>query len=85
MDRIMKAAEKIIKKDITSASSHEVCCLKKMTRIMNDDTHPLHPVLAQCESRRAASGRLLSLKSRTNRFRESFLPTAVRLFNCHQQ
>jgi len=55
--------------------------LKKIRAILGDPSHPLHAELAAHRTTRGTSGRLRSVKARTNRFLKSFLPSAIRLYN----
>ena len=50
--------------------------LKKLLSIMDRPDHPLHPVLDQQWS----SNRPVQLRRHKDRYRKSFLPTAVKLF-----
>ena len=50
-----------------------------LLNIMDNTNHPLHHTLAGQSSSR--SGRLLALRSRTERHRRSFVPSAIRLLN----
>ena len=47
-----------------------------ITKIVNDQTHPLHPYIAVLPH-----GRIRMLKCRTERFHKSFVPSAIKLFN----
>lgn len=51
----------------------------RTSSIMGNTSHPLHGVLAQQQS--TFSQRLITLKCSTERFRRSFIPTAIRCFN----
>jgi hypothetical protein len=52
---------------------------KKLTAIWNDDTHPLRP---EFDSRlNDRSGRIRVPRTRTNRYRQSFIPTAIQTHN----
>jgi len=50
---------------------------RKLYFVLENNKHPLHRILAG--QRSSCSERLISL--RTERFRKSFVPTAIRLFN----
>ncbi|KAL8566693.1 hypothetical protein ACOMHN_050342 [Nucella lapillus] len=57
----------------------EAKAISRLKAIQQDPSHPLcDTVLAQVSAR---SGRLVSFRARTDRLRDSFLPTAVRLTN----
>ena len=60
---------------------HEKRTLKRARRILRDTKHPLHGVLAGQRSERESSRRLRSLVARTDRYRQSFMPSAIRVFN----
>ena len=60
---------------------HQQRTLTRTRRILHDTKHPLYKVLAGQRSERGCSRRLRSLKTRTDRFQQSFVPTAIRVFN----
>lgn len=81
MNRIVKAASAVIGQDVTPLAAHYYqASVKKARGILEDDSHPLYPPLSACVSRRD-SGRLRSMRCRTSRFRDSFLPAAIRILN----
>jgi hypothetical protein len=81
MDKIVKAASAVIGQDVTPlADIYHQASAKKARSILDDVSHPLHPPLAACSSLRD-SGRLRSMRCRTSRFRDSFLPSAIRTLN----
>jgi len=51
---------------------------RKFYSVLENNKHPLHSILAGQSS---CSERLISVCCRTERFRRSFVPTAIRLFN----
>ncbi|KAL1276344.1 hypothetical protein QQF64_035967 [Cirrhinus molitorella] len=55
--------------------------LKKLTSMLDHDSHPLRDILLVLES--SFSRRLLHPQCVKERFRRSFLPAAVRLYNEH--
>ena len=55
--------------------------LRKVETILKNMDHPLHNTLM--DQRANGGGRLLSLRCRTERFRRSFVPTAIRLYNSY--
>ncbi|TWW61172.1 putative RNA-directed DNA polymerase from transposon BS [Takifugu flavidus] len=55
--------------------------LAKLTSIMNTPSHPLHETVGALSS--SFSSRLLHPRCKRERYRRSFIPTAVRLFNMH--
>ena len=81
LERITTTAGKVIGHEVSSLHNiYEEMAVKKLRRILHDEAHPLHAIAAGHTSRRDPD-RLLSMKSRTNRMRDSFLPTAIRLTN----
>ena len=82
LERVVSKAASIVGEELVPVSTWFTgAARKKLSKIQKDDRHPLHQVLASQESRREASRVLRSFNARTNRLRDSFLPTAVRLFN----
>jgi hypothetical protein len=82
LEKIVSRAATIIGTDLTTLESlFQAAALSKLRKVRADASHPLHPVLAACESKRESSQRLRSIKARTNRMKDSFLPTVVRLHN----
>ena len=80
LSKVTKTASKLIGQHVTDLQTlFEAKAVKRLRTILNDPTHPLCDVLLAQTS--ARSGRLISFRSRTNRFLRSFLPTAVRLRN----
>lgn len=77
LNKIIKQASKITGTDVKQL---ECLCndmlSKKLQCIMSDVTHPVHDAITVSKS-----GRLIQPKSKTNRFNNSFIPSAVRLFN----
>ena len=61
-------------------ATHEQRTVKRARRILRDTQHPMHSVLADQRSERGCSRRLRSLRARTDRFRQSFVPSAIRIF-----
>ena len=82
LEKVVKRAGAIIGSDLQPLSArYPSVALRKMSKIRSDDRHPLHQAFASCEPTREASRRLRCWRARTNRMRDSFVPTAVRLFN----
>ncbi|XP_070196526.1 uncharacterized protein [Littorina saxatilis] len=82
LGKIIRTAERIIKEELPSINSiYEKTAIRKLNKIRSDPSHPLHPVLTAQTPARSASRRLRSFKCRTNRFLDSYLPSAVRLLN----
>lgn len=53
------------------------CSDKKIIKVLKDPTHPLHTRITFSQR----SGRLLLIKAKTERYRKSFIPRAVRHFH----
>ena len=79
LERTNSLAGKIIgEEQLSLEKKNETNMKKKMTKILSD---PFHPMQTFIETSKRHPSRLISCKSRTDRFRNSFLPTAIRLFN----
>ena len=79
IDRLIKNASRTVQVQLpTLEELFKSRCLSMLNKILQDNTHPLHDnyILS------SRSGRLLSIKARTERFKNSFLPLSVRI--CHQ-
>ena len=79
LERLLKRAGSVI--GVRLDTLEEVvqrCTVKMFKTIMICPDHPLHSTFMD---RRGSSGRLLSLRCRTERFKRSFAPTAIRLCN----
>jgi hypothetical protein len=65
----------------TAVVSLEVVMERRMVlfSIMDDNTHPLHNLVSKQKS--VFSGRLRQLSCRKDRFKNTFLPTAIALYN----
>ena len=76
IDRVIKKCSKIISSELPFFN--DLCdnaVLKKASNILKDPTHPLH----QEYERSGRSGRLISKKSRTERYKNTFIPFSTRL------
>ena len=51
-------------------------CVSLISKIIKDQAHPLYPCITILPH-----GRLRSIKCKTERFKKSFLPSAINLFN----
>ena len=58
---------------------HEKRLYKKLKQILNDPTHPMRQYFDSRRSNR--SGRFLLPRTNANRYKASFLPWALSLFN----
>jgi hypothetical protein len=52
------------------------CIISQINKIICNPSHPLHPHIIQNHS-----GRIRQLCLKTNRFKDSFLPSTIQLFN----
>uniref|UniRef100_A0A672HXF0 Reverse transcriptase domain-containing protein n=1 Tax=Salarias fasciatus TaxID=181472 RepID=A0A672HXF0_SALFA len=78
LQRIVRAAEKIIGVSLPSLSSiYNTRLTRTATRIAGDPTHPAHSLFSLLPSAR----RLRSLRARTSRLKDSFFHQAVRKLN----
>ena len=77
---IIKRASYLIGEDQeTFSECYEGHLRGKLKNILEDHSHPLYKTLTYCVSVR--SGRMILPLSNTNRYRNSFIPQALRLFN----
>ena len=75
--KIVKKAGKLGAETTSLDKLYQTCTIKQVNRIMKDATHPLH----NCY-RYLKSGRRLALPmQRTDRYRKSFVPRSILLFN----
>lgn len=80
--KIVKSANSVIGSEVTDLQTHhDRKVLKRIRSILEDPMHPLHQDLVPLKPTREASNRLRSVRTRTHRLHQSFLPTAVRLYN----
>ncbi|XP_060770815.1 uncharacterized protein LOC132881852 [Neoarius graeffei] len=80
LDRLVRNAGSVLGTELESLTSvAERRALSKLLSIMDNVHHPLHSAIIRQKS--SFSGRLLSLPCTTDRFRKSFVPQAIRLFN----
>ena len=81
LTKLTRIARDVIGSEVPSLQDlHEKKVLRRIKAILADPSHPLH---SELESRRSVrdSGRLLSIRARTNRLSNSFIPSAIRLYN----
>ena len=80
INKLIKKASSVLACPLESVEQvGERRMLHKLTSIMGNSSHPLHLTVNALKSSR--SDRLIHPQCRTERFRKSFIPTAVRLFN----
>ncbi len=78
INRICKQVKKIIKMDISSINDLYIkCVLKKVKCIISMETHPLHQYFSYMRS----GTRLRALPCKTQRYKKSFVPNSIHLFN----
>uniref|UniRef100_A0AAR2JX07 Reverse transcriptase domain-containing protein n=1 Tax=Pygocentrus nattereri TaxID=42514 RepID=A0AAR2JX07_PYGNA len=78
LQRVVKAAQRIVGVSLPSTTDiYTSRCRKRATCIKKDPTHPAHALFVPLPSGR----RLRSIKCKTTRLRNSFIPEAVRLLN----
>ena len=79
LERIVKQAKRIIGDETGNLQNLvQNSMASKFNCILDDITHPLNPLIVQNRS-----GRIRQINLKTRRFQNSFLPTAVRNFNCN--
>ena len=87
MDKDAKRLNKLVKKagsvlgerPDSLESVVERCTNNKLQAIMDNVSHPLHSTLVAQKSKR--KDLFLSVPCTNNRFKNTFIPTAIRLFN----
>ena len=79
---IKKASGVVGRKQDDVETMYQRLVTHKLTSVLADDTHPLRP---EFDSRRMdRSGRFRVPKTRTTRYKHSFIPTAIQTFNQHK-
>ena len=80
MDKLVKKASSVVGRRLDPLSAVvEQRMRRKLYSVLDNNRHPLHSILAG--QRSSCSERLISLRCRAERFRRSFVPIAIRLFN----
>ncbi|KAK0147391.1 hypothetical protein N1851_013140 [Merluccius polli] len=80
LDKIIKKAGSVLGLRLESFESVvERRTLKKLLSIIDNDQHPLHHTVVR--QRSTFSHRLLQLRCRRDRYRKSFMPHAITLYN----
>ena len=78
LDRIVRSASKTIGTTLPTVDElYEIYMMKKTRDILKDTSHPLHEFYHVAQS----GCRYISERTRTNRYRNTFLPTSVKLIN----
>ena len=79
IDRQIKKASRTIRSELPFLEDlFNKSCIYMVNKILQDRTHPLY----HSYTRSTRSDRLLSIRTRTERYRSSFVPLSVRTFNC---
>uniref|UniRef100_A0A6I8PZ49 Reverse transcriptase domain-containing protein n=1 Tax=Xenopus tropicalis TaxID=8364 RepID=A0A6I8PZ49_XENTR len=79
LQRVVRSAEHITRTELPAMQDlYRQRCRRKMQRILSDPGHPSHSLFTLLPSGR----RYRSIQTRTSRYRDSFYPQAIRLFNC---
>jgi len=80
LDKLIRRAGTVVGLKLDSlVTVAEKRTMDKLLDIIDNASHPLHPVFS--EQRSLFSDRLLLPKCRTNRLNNSFVPQAIRLYN----
>lgn len=80
LQRVVKTAQRIISCPLPSLKDiYQTRCLSRVTSITTDSTHPAFPLFELLPSGR----RYRSIRTRTNRLRNSFFPQAIMIRNAH--
>ena len=82
LSKVTRTTSKLIRSVVVDLQAHfERKALQRLRAILANPTNPLNEELTAQISARVTSSRLVSVKTRTNRFFRSFLPSAIRLFS----
>ena len=80
LEKIVKKAGHVVGKPLDSFKTlHKKRLYRKLMQILNDPTHPMRHYFDS--RRRNRSGRFLLPRTNTNRYKASFLPSALSVFN----
>ena len=80
LEKIVKKASHVVGKPLDSFKiSHEKRLYRKLMQMLNDPTHLMRHYFDSRHSNR--SGRFLLPRTNTNRYKASFLPSALSVFN----
>ena len=80
LEKLVKKASYVVGRRLDPLSAVvEQRMRRKLYSVLENNKDPLHSILVG--QRSSCSERLISLSCRTERFRRSFVPTAIRLFN----
>ena len=82
IDRVTRQARKITNEDqFDFKELFQKACVNKITKILKDTSHPLHNQIIFS----SRSNRVLLIRSRKERFKNSFLPLAVKIYSSKQK
>ena len=82
IDRVTRQARKITNEDQCDFKElFEKACINKITRILKDTSHPFHNQILFS----SRSNRVLLIRSRKERFKNSFLPLAIKIYSSTQK
>ncbi|KAK0142225.1 hypothetical protein N1851_020112 [Merluccius polli] len=76
LNKLIKKAESVVGSQLVTVEER---MLAKLLATMANPSHPLHTTLDQLRS--SFSNRLIQPRCKKERYRKSFLPTAIRLYN----
>ena len=77
LNKIVKAARKLGAQGTSLDELYNACAMKQVNKVMNNVNHPLHNNYVFLRSGR----RLLIPSCSRDRFRDSFIPKSIKLFN----
>ena len=81
LEKVARTAKKIIGKDVECLRNlADERILTHLKKVLEDSSHPLNPLVILNES-----GRARQIRVRTGRFRKTFIPCAINLFNSIQR
>lgn len=82
LDKLVRRAGSVVGVKLDSVGAVVERCMKtRVQAILSNTKHPLHDTLVAQKSSR--NTRLLSVRCRTERYKRSFIPAAVRFYNTH--
>ena len=80
--KLTKTASGVIGAAVTDLTTlYEKKAVRRVRAILGDPSHPLHVDFSSQQSTREGSKRLRSMRCRTDRFKNSFVPNAIRVCN----
>ena len=79
LEKIVKKKQVMLWESHSFKTLHEKRLYRKLMQILNDTTHPMRHYFGSRRGNR--SGRFLLPRTNTNRYKASFLPSALSVFN----